>query len=174
MTRTSPRTALYPGSFDPLTNGHLDVIRQAAGIFDQIVIAIGVHHDKRPILSFDERARLVRDACAKIQPARPCHFDVISFAGLAVEAARARGASAILRGLRDATDFDYEMRMAGMNAALAPEVRTVFLPASQGLRHVSATFVRQIAQLGGDISSFAPAESASALYRALARNIGKE
>jgi pantetheine-phosphate adenylyltransferase len=174
MTAAAPRTALYPGSFDPLTNGHLDVIRQGAAMFDQIVVAIGVHHGKSPILGFDERAKLVRDACAEIRLARPCHFDVISFAGLAVEAARARGASAILRGLRDATDFDYEMRMAGMNSILAPDVHTVFVPASTGLRHVSGTFVRQIAQLGGDVSAFAPAESASALYRALARRVGSE
>lgn len=169
MTAASPRTALYPGSFDPLTNGHLDVIRQGAALFDQIVVAIGVHHGKAPTLTFEERAELLRNACVGLKLARPCHFDVISFAGLVVDAARSRGASAILRGLRDGTDFDYEMRMAGMNGALAPDVHTIFIPSSPGLRHVSATFVRQIAALGGDVSAFAPAESASALYRALAR-----
>jgi pantetheine-phosphate adenylyltransferase len=173
MTASSPRTALYPGSFDPLTNGHLDVIRQGAAMFDQVVIAIGVHHGKAPMLSFEERAELIRNACAGLKLARLCHFDVISFNGLAVDAARGRGASAMLRGLRDSTDFDYEMQMAGMNQGLAPDVHTVFVPASPGLRHVSATFVRQIAALGGDVSAFAPAESASALYRALARRVEK-
>lgn len=171
MSQHSPRTALYPGSFDPLTNGHVDVIRQGAAMFDQIVVAIGVHHGKAPILDFEERATLIREACASLELARPCHFDVISFSGLAVEAARARGASAMLRGLRDGADFDYEMQMAGMNATLAPDVHTVFVPSSPGLRHVSATFVRQIAALGGDVSAFAPASSASALYRALARRV---
>jgi pantetheine-phosphate adenylyltransferase len=169
MTAASPRTALYPGSFDPLTFGHLDVIRQGAALFDQIVVAIGVHHGKAPLLTFDERAELIREACAGLKLARPCHFDVTSFSGLVVDAARSRGARAILRGLRDGSDFDYEMRMAGMNAALAPDVHTVFAPSSPGLRHVSATFVRQIAALGGDVSAFAPASSAGALYRALAR-----
>jgi pantetheine-phosphate adenylyltransferase len=171
MTAASPRTALYPGSFDPPTFGHLDVIRQSAAMFEQIVVAIGVHHGKAPVLTFDERAELIRAACAGLKLARPCHFDVISFSGLVVDAARARGAVAILRGLRDSTDFDYEMRMAGMNSTLAPDVHTLFVPSSPGLRHVSATFVRQIAALGGDISAFAPASSASALYRALARGV---
>jgi len=169
MTAASPRTALYAGSFDPLTFGHLDVIRQGAALFDQIVVAVGVHHGKAPLLTFEERAELIREACAELKPARPCHFDVIGFSGLVADAARARGACAILRGLRDGTDFDYEMQMAGMNAALAPDVHTVFAPSSPGFRHVSATLVRQIAALGGDVSAFAPASSASALYRALAR-----
>ncbi|HEY8070428.1 MAG TPA: phosphopantetheine adenylyltransferase, partial [Methylocystis sp.] len=113
------------------------------------------------------RAELIRGACAGL--ASPCDFAVIGFSGLAVEAAREQGAVAILRGLRDGADFDYEMQMAGMNATLAPGIRTVFVPASVGLRHVSATLVRQIAALGGDISAFAPAEAADALQRALAR-----
>ena len=169
MTTRAPRTALYSGSFDPLTNGHLDVIRQGAAFFDKIVVAVGVHHGKAPLLSFEERAGLIREACAALKPARACAFEVISFDGLVVEAARAHGASAILRGLRDGSDFDYEMQMAGMNGALARDIHTVFVPASPGLRHVSATFVRQIAALGGDVSAFAPASSASALLRALAR-----
>lgn len=165
------RTALYPGSFDPPTNGHLDVIRQGAAMFDAIVVAIGAHHGKTPALTHDERAALLRGACAALALEAPCRFEVAAFSGLAVEAARAHGACAILRGLRDGADFDYEMRMAGMNAALAPDVRTVFVPASPGLRHVSATFVRQIAALGGDVSAYAPAASADALVRALARRV---
>jgi pantetheine-phosphate adenylyltransferase len=167
MTSPTPRAAIYSGSFDPLTFGHLDVIRQGAELFDRIVVAIGVHPGKAPLLSFEERAELIRAACAGL--ASPCDFAVIGFGGLAVEAAREQGAVAILRGLRDGADFDYEMQMAGMNATLAPGITTVFIPASVGLRHISATLVRQIAALGGDISAFAPAEAADALQRALAR-----
>ena len=161
------RTALYSGTFDPLTNGHLDVIGQGARLFDKIVVAVGVHHGKSPWLTYDERAAIIRDACAAFGSASA--FEVTSFDGLVVEAARAHGACAILRGLRDGSDFDYEMQMAGMNGTLAPEIRTVFLPASPGLRHVSGTFVRQIAALGGDVTAFAPAASVEALKRAIAR-----
>jgi pantetheine-phosphate adenylyltransferase len=167
MTSPTPRAAIYTGTFDPLTLGHLDVIRQGAGLFDRLVVAIGVHPGKAPILSFEERAELIRGACARL--GSPCDFVVTSFSGLAVEAARQHGARAILRGLRDGADFDYETQMAGMNATLAPEISTVFIPASAGLRHISATLVRQIAALGGDVSAFAPAEAADALKRALAR-----
>lgn len=161
------RTALYSGSFDPLTHGHLDVISQGARLFDRIVVAIGVHHGKLPWLSFEERAAIIRDSCAALNTS--CAFEVMSFDGLVVDAARAAGACAILRGLRDGADFDYETQMAGMNGTLAPDIRTVFLPASPGLRHISGTFVRQIAALGGDVSAFAPAASVDALKRAIAR-----
>lgn len=162
-----PRTALYPGTFDPLTFGHLDVMAQGGALFDRIVVAIGVHHGKAPWLSFEERASAIRDACAALGSS--CAFEVAGFDGLVVEAARQHGASAILRGLRDGADFDYEMQMAGMNGALAPDIRTIFLPASPALRHVSGTFVRQIASLGGDVSAFAPAASVVALERAVKR-----
>jgi pantetheine-phosphate adenylyltransferase len=166
------RTALYSGTFDPLTNGHLDVIGQGAALFDRIVVAVGVHHGKTPLLAFEERAAIIRDACAALKAS--CAFEVTSFDGLVVEAARAHGACAILRGLRDSTDFDYEMRMAGMNGTLAPDIHTVFLPAAPGLRHVSGTFVRQIAALGGDVSAFAPVASVDALKRAIERRGNRE
>ena len=161
------RTALYPGTFDPLTNGHLDVIRQGAALFDRVVVAIGVHPGKAPWLSFEERAAVIHAACSALSDA--CVIEVTQFDGLVVDAARAQDACAILRGLRDATDFDYEMQMAGMNGTLAPAIQTVFLPAASGLRHVSGTLVRQIAALGGDITPFAPADSIAALERAIAR-----
>jgi pantetheine-phosphate adenylyltransferase len=165
MTSPAPRAAIYTGSFDPLTNGHLDVIRQGAGLFDRLVIAIGVHPGKKPVLSFEERAEIIHSACAGLHS--PCLFEVVSFKGLAVDAARDQRAGAIIRGLRDGADFDYEMQMAGMNSAMAPEVTTVFIPASSGVRHISGTLVRQIAALGGDITGFAPAQSVAALERAL-------
>ncbi|MGJ0509449.1 MAG: pantetheine-phosphate adenylyltransferase [Methylocystis sp.] len=161
------RTALYSGTFDPLTNGHLDVIRQGVALFDRVAVAIGVHPGKAPWLSFEERAETIRDACAA--GGFGGAVTVTSFDGLVVDAARAAGAGAILRGLRDGSDFDYEMQMAGMNGTLAPDIRTVFLPASPGLRHISGTLVRQIAALGGDVSAFAPAASVEALKRAISR-----
>jgi pantetheine-phosphate adenylyltransferase len=161
------RTALYSGTFDPLTNGHLDVIRQGVALFDSVVVAIGVHPGKAPWLTFEERAEAVRAVAD--EEGFAAQVGVVSFDGLVVEAAKEQGACAILRGLRDGSDFDYEMQMAGMNGTLAPGIRTVFLPASPGLRHISGTLVRQIAALGGDVSAFAPAASVEALKRAIAR-----
>jgi pantetheine-phosphate adenylyltransferase len=165
------RTALYPGSFDPLTNGHLDVLRKGAAMFDKIVVAIGVHPGKAPLLSLEERSDIIRAASDRLDLSRPCRFDVAPFSGLAVDAARAHGAGVILRGLRDGSDFDYEMQMAGMNSSMAPDVNTVFIPASPELRSITATLVRQIAALGGDVGAFVPTEAASVLYRAIARRI---
>lgn len=167
------RTALYPGSFDPLTNGHLDVIRSGASVCDRLIVAIGAHPGKTPLLSLDERIDLIRVVCSELDEARACRFEVVSYSGLTVDAARDLGASMILRGLRDATDFDYEMQMAGMNLAMAPEIRTVFLPASQSVRHITATLVRQIASLGGDISSFVPPQAAEALRRAASKRFSR-
>ncbi|MGO9132711.1 MAG: pantetheine-phosphate adenylyltransferase [Methylovirgula sp.] len=148
------RKALYTGSFDPPTNGHVDIIKSAAQLCDEIVVAIGVHPGKTPLLTAQEREALVRQCCEGL--VSTCKLSVMTFSGLAVEAARANGATLLLRGLRDGADLDYEMQMAGMNGAMAPEIKTVFLPASPGVRHITATLVRQIAQLGGDISSFVP------------------
>ncbi|PPD40929.1 MAG: pantetheine-phosphate adenylyltransferase [Methylocystis sp.] len=161
------RVALYSGSFDPLTQGHLDVIRQGVALFDRVVVAIGVHPGKAPWLSFDERVAVIRASCAAEGFASS--VEVVSFDGLVVGAAREQGACAILRGLRDGSDFDYEMQMAGMNGTLAPGIRTVFLPSAPGLRHISGTLVRQIAALGGDVTAFAPAASVEALERAIKR-----
>ena len=158
--------ALFAGSFDPITSGHLDIIAQASSFCERIVVAIGAHPGKTPLFSLPERVALIESAGARAAGA--CALEVASFAGLAVEAARDAGAGLILRGLRDATDFDYEMRMAGMNAALAPDVRTLFLPASVGHRHITATLVRQIAALGGDVSAFTPPEVVAALKRMFA------
>jgi pantetheine-phosphate adenylyltransferase len=163
------RTALYPGSFDPLTNGHIDVIRSGAVLCDRLVIAIGAHPGKTPLIALEERVELIEKVCAELDEARSCRFEVASYAGLTVEAAREHGATIILRGLRDATDFDYEMQMVGMNFAMAPEIRTIFLPSSSAVRHITATLVRQIASLGGDISPFVPPQAVDALNRAAAR-----
>ncbi len=156
-------TALFTGTFDPITNGHIDVIRQAAAFCDRLVVAIGVHPGKTPIFSPDERADLIRRACAGALNGSACALEVVTFDGLATDAARAHGATVILRGLRDGTDFDYEMQMAGTNAALAPDIPTIFAPASPAVRHIAATLVRQIAALGGDVAALTPPDVAAAL-----------
>jgi pantetheine-phosphate adenylyltransferase len=159
------RVALYAGSFDPLTNGHVDLIETAAAVCDELVIAIGIDPGKSPMFSVEERARLIETVCQGLAKARGCKLRVSRFSGLAVDAARTAGASLMLRGLRDGTDLDAEMRMAAMNAQMAPEIKTVFFAASPAVRHISATLVRQIATLGGDPSPFVPAAVAAALAK---------
>ena len=124
------RIGLYPGSFDPLTFGHVDIVRRAVRLVDRLVIAVGTHHDKQVLFSADERVAMVVDALRPVADETGSVLDVTTYDTLTVETARVLGASLIIRGLRDAGDFDYEMQMAGMNAALVPEVETVFLAAS--------------------------------------------
>ena len=162
------RIAIYTGSFDPLTNGHVDIIRQAGVVCDRLVVGIGVHPGKTPVFTAEERADLIRAACGDALNAQGCELQVVTFAGLAVEAARENGAKIVVRGLRDGTDLDYEMQMAGMNGVMAPEVKTVFFAASPEVRHITATLVRQIAAMGGDIRPFAPAVAATALAQRMA------
>jgi pantetheine-phosphate adenylyltransferase len=159
------RVALYAGSFDPLTNGHVDIIESAGALCDELVVAIGTHPGKTPMFSAAERAALIETISGGHATAPAYKLSVRTFCGLAVEAAREAGASLILRGLRDGSDLDDEMRMAAMNAAMAPEIKTVFLAASPAVRHISATLVRQIAGLGGDVSAFVPAAVAQALAK---------
>jgi pantetheine-phosphate adenylyltransferase len=158
------RIAIYPGTFDPLTNGHLDVIRGALMLADELVVAIGVHPGKTPVFSLDEREAIIAEAVAGLGVTKG-RVRIASFDGLVVDAAKAAGATILIRGLRDATDFDYEMQMTGMNGTMAPEVQTVFLPATPATRHITATLVRQIAAMGGDISPFVPA-GVAARFRA--------
>ena len=166
------RTGLYTGSFDPLTKGHVDVIAAAAGLCDRLVVAIGVHSSKTPMFDTAERKALIQAACQERVETAGCRLEVTSFDGLSVDAARQHGAGLIVRGLRDATDFDYEMQMVGMNRALAPEVQTIFIPATAENRAIAATLVRQIAAMGGDVAAFVPAVVAEAIGRKLASRIG--
>lgn len=156
------RTVLYSGSFDPVTNGHVDVLAQSLDIADRVVVAIGVHPAKKPLFDFDERVVMIREVVTDLGVDQS-RVEVVAFSDLVVEAARRAGAAAIVRGLRDGTDLDYEMQMAGMNGAMAPTVRTLFFPASPGVRHITATLVRQIAAMGGDVSSFVPEKVAARL-----------
>src|SRR4051794_27384457 len=150
------RVAFYPGTFDPVTNGHADILAAALEIADRIVVAIGVNPGKSPMFSLSERKAMIA-AMADGLGGSAGRVTTVEFSGLAVQAARSAGATLIIRGLRDANDFDYEMQMAGMNAAMAPDLRTVFLPASIASRHITATLVRQIASGGGDVGPFVPA-----------------
>jgi pantetheine-phosphate adenylyltransferase len=157
------RTALYPGSFDPVTNGHLDVVRQAVYLCDRLVVAIGVHSSKAPLFSIDERLKMADDVFGPIAAKAGCIFEATTYDNLTVTAAQKNGATIMIRGLRDGTDLDYEMQLAGMNETMAPGVQTVFLPASVAVRPITATLVRQIASMGGDVTAFVPASVAAGL-----------
>jgi pantetheine-phosphate adenylyltransferase len=167
-----PRIALYAGSFDPVTNGHLDVVRQAAGLADKLVLAIGTHPGKTPLFSVEDRLAMLEATCVAVGRERGCEIATATFADLVVTAAKRAGATLLIRGLRDATDFDYEMQMAGMNGTMAPGIQTVFLPASPAVRPITATLVRQIAGMGGDISAFVPASVAAQLKKKFAGKAG--
>ncbi|HKS85792.1 MAG TPA: pantetheine-phosphate adenylyltransferase [Pseudolabrys sp.] len=160
-----PRIALYAGSFDPVTNGHLDVVRHAVRLADRLVLAIGVHPGKVPLFPAEERIAMLQETCAPLAREAKCELSCITFDNLVVETARKAGAGVLIRGLRDGTDLDYEMQMAGMNEAMAPDVHTVFLPASPMVRPITATLVRQIAGMGGDVSAFVPASVVARLKK---------
>jgi pantetheine-phosphate adenylyltransferase len=157
------RVAIYAGSFDPLTNGHLDVLKASLAVADLVYAAIGVQANKKPLFSFEERVHLIEKAAADELGAESQRIKVVAFSGLVIDAARKHGASIMIRGLRDGTDLDYEMQMAGMNETMAPELQTVFLPASPSVRTITATLVRQIASMGGNIRPFVPEVVADAL-----------
>ncbi len=150
------RVALYPGSFDPLTNGHVDMLRGALKLCDRLIVAIGVHPAKTPMFPADERRAMIEAVGLPLARAAGVTLEVAMFGNLVTHFAQSSGASLLIRGLRDGTDLDYEMQMAGMNAVMAPGLQTVFLPASPQDRHITATLVRQVAAMGGDVSAFVP------------------
>ena len=157
--------AFYPGTFDPVTNGHVDILQGALAVADEVVVGVGINAGKSPMFTLDERLRMVNDMIASLGRKTRPRATAIAFDGLAVEAGRKAGATMLVRGLRDASDFDYEMQMAGMNGTMAPGLRTVFLPASPEARHITATLVRQIASMGGDVSAFVPKSVARRIER---------
>jgi pantetheine-phosphate adenylyltransferase len=150
------RVGVYPGTFDPVTNGHLDIIGRAARLFDRLVIGVATSAAKGPILDFEERLALVRRETASLASASGTVIETQPLHGLLVDFAREHGARTIVRGLRVGSDFDYEYQMAGMNHRLAPGIETVFLMASEHHQFIASSLVRQIAQFGGDIASFVP------------------
>lgn len=165
-----PRTALFAGSFDPITLGHLDVVRGAVRLADRLVLAVGVHPGKTPLFAAEERLAMAGEVCTPVARAAGCELACTTFADLVVEVARREGASILIRGVRDGADFDYEMQMAGMNAAMAPDLQTVLVPASASVRPITATLVRQIAGMGGDVSAFVPAPVAAKLKKKFTRS----
>jgi pantetheine-phosphate adenylyltransferase len=163
------RIGFYSGSFDPVTNGHMDVIARAARMVDALVIGIGVHPGKTPLFSNEEKAEMLKSETLALANATGCRISSTMFDGLTVDAARASGAQFIFRGLRDGTDLDYEMQMSGMNAAMADDIDTVFVPSSPDVRHIAASLVRQIAMMGGDVSSFVSKDVAKKLKAKLSK-----
>ena len=151
-----PHVALYTGTFDPVTNGHLDVVRRAGRLADKVIVAIGTHASKAPIFTVEERLEMLREVCAPAVAEGGAELEIITFADLAIDAARRHGATIIVRGLRDGTDLDYEMQMGAMNETMAPDVQTVFVPSSPAVRPITATLVRQVATMGGDVTAFVP------------------
>jgi pantetheine-phosphate adenylyltransferase len=161
------RTGFYPGSFDPVTFGHLDVIARSARLVDRLVIGIGTHAGKQPLMPVPDRIELLEQTISPLAAKAGIRMSVTTFDGLAVDAARNAGAGVIIRGLRDATDFDYEVQMGQMNAALAPDIETVFLAASPGTRMIASSLVKQIARMGGSIGAFVPEPAARRMIEAL-------
>jgi len=162
------KVAVYPGSFDPITNGHLDVVRRAARVFDRIVVAVLVNPRKVPLLDSATRVAIVRDAVAA-DPSLTGRVEVRSFDGLTVEFCRVVGAGFLVRGLRAIADFETELQLAHNNDRLAPEVDTVFFMTSLEHSYVSSSLVKEIATFGGDVSAMIPAPAAAALRDALPR-----
>ena len=157
-------SAIYPGSFDPVTDGHLDVIERARKLFDEVIVAVAHNDEKQPFFSLEERLDLLRETAGKINSVRITHFK-----GLLVEFARAEKAGAVIRGLRAVSDFEFEFQMALMNRKLDAAVETIFLMPKEEYTYLSSRIVKEIASLGGDVSSFVPACVAKALNRKFAR-----
>jgi pantetheine-phosphate adenylyltransferase len=157
------RIGFYSGSFDPVTFGHTDVIERACRLVDKLVIGIGVHPDKMPLFTAEERIAMLTAETQAIAKATGTNIEIVTFANLVVDAAKTHDARVIFRGLRDGADFDYEMQMAGMNGAMAPGIETVFVAASPRVRHIAANLVRQIALMGGDVKPFVSAAVAQRL-----------
>jgi pantetheine-phosphate adenylyltransferase len=151
-------SAIYAGSFDPPTNGHLDVMERASRLFPRVLVAVGRHATRAPLFTVEERLGLLRAICRDM-----ANVEVAAFDGLLIEYARARGARLIVRGLRAVTDFEYELQIAHANADLRPDVDTIFLPTRANYGFISASLVREIASHGGDVSRYAPPPVCEAL-----------
>ena len=157
------RRAIYPGSFDPITNGHLDVIERARKLFDEVIVAVAHNDEKEALFSLEERLRFLQDSIGKIDKVRIAQFD-----GLLVEFAVAQKASAVIRGLRAVSDFEFEFQMALMNRKLETGVETIFLMPKEEYTYLSSRIIKEIARLGGDVSSFVPPAVSKALVKKFA------
>ena len=152
----SDRVGVYPGTFDPITNGHLDIIRRASRFVDRLIVAVSTNAGKGPLFSLEERVELVQAEVQEIASRNGTVIEVQPFQGLLIDFARKLGACMIVRGLRAVSDFDYEFQMAGMNYRMAPDIETVFLMASERHQFIASRLVKEVAALGGDITSFVP------------------
>ena len=150
----SEKVGIYPGTFDPITNGHTDIIARAVRLLDRLVIGVAVNPGKTPIFTIDERVELVREEIALLKIGSDSQIEVIQFSGLLIDFANQVEASAIIRGLRAVSDFDYEFQMSSMNAKMAPDIETVCLMASDKHQFIASSLVKEIATLGGDVSQF--------------------
>jgi pantetheine-phosphate adenylyltransferase len=161
------RTGFYPGSFDPVTYGHLDIIARAARVVDKLVLGVGTHHGKNALIDAEMRVKLLEAVTAPIAEHTGIKIAIETFDDLAVDAARRAHAGLIIRGLRDASDFDYEVQLGHMNGSMAPDIETVFLAASPATRMIASSLVKQIAAMGGDVTLFIPKEALAAVKAAL-------
>ncbi len=157
------RTGLYPGTFDPVTLGHLDIIRRAAAMVDRLVIGVAINHDKGPLFDLEERVEMIGGACCEIRRESGARIDVVPFDNLLIDCARDVGAQMIIRGLRAVADFEYEYQMVGMNRLLDDRIETVFLMAEAQHQAIASKLVKEIARLGGDVSKFVTPAVRSAL-----------
>ncbi len=158
MRNQGVRTVVYPGTFDPITNGHVDLIQRAARLFDRVIVAVAADTHKMPVFSTEERVALVRASLG----AHP-NVEVREFSGLLVNFVRLQGATAIMRGLRAVSDFEYEFQLAGMNRRMAPDIETLFLMPAEQYTYISSSLVREIARLQGDVSGFVTPQVQAAL-----------
>lgn len=154
----APRVGVYPGTFDPVTRGHLDVISRATRVVDRLLVAVAVNAGKEPLFSIDERVEMVRNEIKALSNGDGSRIEVTSFDNLLMDFVRDRGAAVIVRGLRAVSDFEYEFQMAGMNARLNPDVETIFLMAADKYQFISSRFVKEIGRLRGDVGHFVSAE----------------
>ena len=163
----SPKVIIYPGTFDPLTYGHIDIIKRGANLGDQLIVAVSLNSGKQPLFSIDERTALVMDEVERINASQKTAAPVIvkSFSGLLTAFATEQKATAILRGLRAVADFEYEFQMASINKRLHGDLETMFLMAAEQQHFVASRFVKEIALFGGDVSSFVPKNVADALHK---------
>jgi len=166
----SQRTGVYPGTFDPVTNGHMDIISRATRVVDRLIVAVAVNADKEPLFTLEERVAMVEADIRVLKPDVAARIEVRPFDNLLVEFVMDVGASMILRGLRAVSDFEYEFQMAAMNSRLDPELETVFLMASDRHQFISSRFVKEIGRLGGDISHFVSPLVAERLRERFQRN----
>jgi len=158
------QTIVYPGTFDPITKGHIDLVERAGKLFDRVVIAIAESEKKQPLFDLEERTALTREALGHID-----NVEVCSFTGLLTDLVTEQGSHCVLRGLRAVADFEYEYQLANMNRALKPDFESVFLTPSENLAYISSSLVREIASMGGDITPFVAPNVAAALQKKFAR-----